>query len=128
MQLITGLLLGASALVAASPLVERQSFSTDPNAPCGMQAFGTGPPSGSDSSFESNPAYSAFAFAAPAPKGYKAAFRNQDGSTQQDGYMGLSIKCSLWGSSVSAATATNEGQYREQFHVVIAGSDGFNKQ
>ncbi|KAI7201769.1 hypothetical protein KC343_g11659 [Hortaea werneckii] len=175
MQLIAGLLLGASALVAASPLVERQSFSTDPNAPCGMQSFGTGPPSGSDSSFESNPAYSAFAFAAPAPKGYKAAFRNQDGSTQQDGYMGYyllqtynttacgqycdnangcnafniyferdpllnpapacpnplpttNIKCSLWGSSVSAATATNEGQYREQFHVVIAGSDGFNKQ
>lgn len=36
------------------------------------------------------------------------------------------IKCTLWGSPVSAATATNNGQYREQFHVVIAGSDGFN--
>lgn len=36
------------------------------------------------------------------------------------------IKCTLWGSPVSAATATNEGQYRDQFEVVIAGSDGFN--
>ncbi|WPH00365.1 Hypothetical protein R9X50_00319200 [Acrodontium crateriforme] len=36
-------------------------------------------------------------------------------------------KCSLWGSDVSAASATNYGEYREQFHVVIAGSNGYNK-
>jgi len=36
------------------------------------------------------------------------------------------IKCALYSQPISAATATNNGQYREQFHVVIAGSDGFN--
>lgn len=36
-------------------------------------------------------------------------------------------KCTLWGSSVDEATATNNGQYRGAFQVVIAGSDGFEK-
>lgn len=111
---------------------------------------------------------------APSPRGYSAAFRNQNAATSQANYMGFyvlesynttqcgefcsqangcvgfniyferdptlnpapacpnplatnNIKCSLWGSKVSRETATNEGQYREQFHVIIAGSDGFNK-
>ena len=34
------------------------------------------------------------------------------------------IKCSLWGSGVTPQTAVNTGQYRSQFHVVIAGSNG----
>ncbi|KAK8200724.1 hypothetical protein M8818_006039 [Zalaria obscura] len=34
------------------------------------------------------------------------------------------IKCALWGSPVTAAQATNQGQYRANFHVVIAGSNG----
>ena len=37
------------------------------------------------------------------------------------------IKCTLYGSQVSAASATNTGQYRAQFHVVIAGSNGYNR-
>ncbi|CZT20668.1 uncharacterized protein RCC_06526 [Ramularia collo-cygni] len=37
------------------------------------------------------------------------------------------IKCTLWGSSISRETATNTGQYREQFHVVVAGSNGYDK-
>ncbi|KAI9785603.1 MAG: hypothetical protein M1816_000349 [Peltula sp. TS41687] len=44
------------------------------------------------------------------------------------------IKCSLWGSPVTPESATNEGQWRgpmdqngEAFHVVIAGSAGFNR-
>jgi hypothetical protein len=37
------------------------------------------------------------------------------------------IKCALWGSSISYATATNEGQYQDDFHVVIAGSNGYDK-
>lgn len=37
------------------------------------------------------------------------------------------IKCTLWGSPVSPDYATNFGQWREQFHVVIAGSNGYFK-
>lgn len=37
------------------------------------------------------------------------------------------IKCTLWGSGVTAESAVNYGQYREQFHVVIAGSNGYTK-
>lgn len=36
-------------------------------------------------------------------------------------------KCALWGSSISRQTATNTGQYRQDFHVVIAGSNGYDK-
>lgn len=36
-------------------------------------------------------------------------------------------KCSLFGSSVNASAATNNGQYRIDFHVVIAGSNGYSK-
>ncbi|KAG4442416.1 hypothetical protein IFR05_002118 [Cadophora sp. M221] len=36
-------------------------------------------------------------------------------------------KCTLWGSSVDAASANNFGQNRDSFQVVIAGSDGFEK-
>ncbi|KAK5122551.1 hypothetical protein LTR85_003814 [Meristemomyces frigidus] len=165
-----------AGLAAASPmLIERQSsFSTDPNADCGMQPFGFGPPSTTDTNFEQNPAIQFISLAAPAPKNYAAAFRNQTGSSQQAGYQGYynlmtynttqcagycnavsgctafniyferdpllnpaaacpnpiattNIKCSLYSQSVSQATATNQGQYRDQFHVVIAGSDGFNQ-
>lgn len=164
-----------AGLAAASPmLLERQSVSTDPNADCGLQAFGYGPPSTTDTNFEQNPVIQAAALIAPAPKGYTAAFRNQTGSSQQSGYQGYyvlqtynttqcagycnsvsgctafniyferdplqnpaaacpnplpttNIKCSLYSQAVSQSTATNEGQYRESFHVVIAGSDGFNQ-
>lgn len=36
------------------------------------------------------------------------------------------IKCTLFGGKISAANATNYGQYRQNFHVVIAGSNGYN--
>jgi hypothetical protein len=36
-------------------------------------------------------------------------------------------KCTLWGSGVDTASANNYGDYRGQFQVVIAGSDGFEK-
>ncbi|KUJ19494.1 uncharacterized protein LY89DRAFT_546028, partial [Mollisia scopiformis] len=36
-------------------------------------------------------------------------------------------KCTLWGSGVYTASATNYGDYRGEFHVVITGSDGFEK-
>jgi hypothetical protein len=36
-------------------------------------------------------------------------------------------KCSLWGSSISAASATNYGGWRDEFEVVIAGSNGYDK-
>ncbi|KAI9773059.1 MAG: hypothetical protein M1840_008179 [Geoglossum simile] len=37
------------------------------------------------------------------------------------------IKCTLWGYPVYAATAKNTGQRRSRFQVVIAGSNGYNK-
>jgi hypothetical protein len=37
------------------------------------------------------------------------------------------VKCTLYGLPISAATATNSGQYRQQFQVVIAASNGYNK-
>ncbi|KAK5004995.1 hypothetical protein LTR60_006390, partial [Cryomyces antarcticus] len=44
------------------------------------------------------------------------------------------VKCTLWGSAVTAASATNQGQWRgpmdstgAAFHVVIAGSNGWSK-
>ncbi|KAI9664642.1 MAG: hypothetical protein M1821_006088 [Bathelium mastoideum] len=36
-------------------------------------------------------------------------------------------KCALWGSGIDAAAATNYGQYRIDFHVVIAASNGYEK-
>ena len=37
------------------------------------------------------------------------------------------IMCVFWGGYVESANAFNEGQYRDQFHVVIAGSNGYMK-
>ena len=36
------------------------------------------------------------------------------------------IKCTLWGADVTAAMAVNTGQSRDNFIVVIAGSNGYN--
>ncbi|KAG4427485.1 hypothetical protein IFR05_017030, partial [Cadophora sp. M221] len=38
------------------------------------------------------------------------------------------IKCILWGGAVSNATATNNGQFRNKFQVVVAGSNGYNRK
>ncbi|KXT00783.1 hypothetical protein AC578_2952 [Pseudocercospora eumusae] len=38
-----------------------------------------------------------------------------------------SIKCTLWGSNIDASMATNQGQKREDFEIVITGSDGYDK-
>ncbi|USP75175.1 hypothetical protein yc1106_02449 [Curvularia clavata] len=35
------------------------------------------------------------------------------------------IKCVMWGSYIGASTAVNDGQWRNDFHVVIAGSNGY---
>lgn len=37
----------------------------------------------------------------------------------------VSIKCVYWAGPLSADTATNTGQYRRDFQVVIAGSNGY---
>ena len=37
------------------------------------------------------------------------------------------VKCTLWGAGVTSQMATNTGQNRESFQVVIAGSNGYNK-
>lgn len=38
------------------------------------------------------------------------------------------IKCALWGAPIRANDAINTGQYRDQFQVVIAGSNGYTDQ
>lgn len=35
------------------------------------------------------------------------------------------IKCSFWGTGLDASTASNAGEYRADFHVVIAGSNAY---
>ncbi|KAI4227046.1 MAG: hypothetical protein L6R36_002727 [Xanthoria steineri] len=37
------------------------------------------------------------------------------------------FKCTLWGATVSAAQATNKGQWRASFQIVITGSNAYNK-
>lgn len=37
------------------------------------------------------------------------------------------VKCTLWGSQLGPETATNKGQYRRDFHVVITGSNGIDR-
>ncbi|KAJ9666778.1 hypothetical protein H2201_003182 [Coniosporium apollinis] len=37
------------------------------------------------------------------------------------------FKCTLWGAPVSAEQATNKGEWRNQFQVVIAASNAYNK-
>ncbi|KAB8289846.1 hypothetical protein EYC80_010478 [Monilinia laxa] len=37
-------------------------------------------------------------------------------------------KCTLWGSGVDSASATNNGQWRDSFQVVITGSNGYEKE
>ena len=34
------------------------------------------------------------------------------------------IKCSWWGTYATSTTANNKGQYRDQFQVIMAGSNG----
>ncbi|KAF1945012.1 hypothetical protein EJ02DRAFT_65610 [Clathrospora elynae] len=37
------------------------------------------------------------------------------------------VKCSIYGYPVAAKSATNQGQYRQDFQVVITGSNGYSK-
>ncbi|MCJ1476319.1 hypothetical protein MMC13_004985 [Lambiella insularis] len=39
----------------------------------------------------------------------------------------INFKCTLWGNQVSSTAATNTGQWRTQYQVLIAGSNGYNK-
>lgn len=38
---------------------------------------------------------------------------------------GVSVRCALWGSTISAAQATNIGEWRTDFMVVVQGSNGY---
>lgn len=38
-----------------------------------------------------------------------------------------SFKCTLWGSSIDSSVATNTGSTKEQFQIVITGSNGYDK-
>ncbi|KAH7057062.1 hypothetical protein B0J12DRAFT_696947 [Macrophomina phaseolina] len=49
----------------------------------------------------------------------------EPGSTCENPDAFANIKCSFWGSALDAATATNDGQWRAQFRVGIAGSNAY---
>ncbi|RAL60577.1 hypothetical protein DID88_009772 [Monilinia fructigena] len=53
-------------------------------------------------------------------------------ATQPDGLRTkasiTNYKCTLWGSGVDSASATNSGQWRDSFQVVITGSNGYEKE
>lgn len=49
------------------------------------------------------------------------------GSSCANPSSGTEVRCALYGSQVSASQATNIGQFRTQFAVVILGSAGFTK-
>ncbi|KAK4992724.1 hypothetical protein LTR50_000847 [Elasticomyces elasticus] len=49
------------------------------------------------------------------------------GSTCPDPASTTNIKCTLWGFPICGDTATNKGQWLQNFHVVIAGSNGYVK-
>ncbi|KAL1655473.1 hypothetical protein SLS61_001937 [Didymella pomorum] len=74
------------------------------------------------------------------PSGYTRVYQNLKKSAQANGYMGPSQVpapacpdprgaanpfCVLWGGPVSEDNARNEGQWRDQYHVVIAASNGY---
>ncbi|TGO55923.1 hypothetical protein BOTNAR_0234g00140 [Botryotinia narcissicola] len=40
----------------------------------------------------------------------------------------INYKCVKWGVQIKKETATNTGQYRKDFRVVISGSNGYNKK
>lgn len=82
-SILLSLLFGLSMASPSSSLSTRQSFSTDPNADCGLQAFGYGPPSAppTDTGFTQSPVFQYASLLATTPSGYGAAFRNQTGSS-----------------------------------------------
>ncbi|KAI1102443.1 hypothetical protein F4804DRAFT_343232 [Jackrogersella minutella] len=51
----------------------------------------------------------------------------QPGPNCRDPPSTTNIKCVYWGGDVSTETASNDGQYIGDFHVVIAGSNGYMK-
>lgn len=47
------------------------------------------------------------------------------GTTCQNPSSTNNIKCVFWGGPINSGNANNAGQYRNQFQVVIAGSNGY---
>ncbi|CAD0112270.1 unnamed protein product [Aureobasidium uvarum] len=52
---------------------------------------------------------------------------NPDSSACQNPSSTINIKCVFWGGAVVPANANNFGQWRENFQVLIAGSNGYMK-
>ena len=53
---------------------------------------------------------------------------NPDSPKCQDPSSITNLKCAWWGSVINSGDATNSGQYREKFQVVVAGSNGYTLQ
>lgn len=49
----------------------------------------------------------------------------EPGASCEDPASVTMIKCVFWGGPVSTENALNSGQYRDNFQVVIAGSNGY---
>lgn len=39
----------------------------------------------------------------------------------------INYKCAIWGQKVTKEAATNDGQWRDAYHVVVTASNGYNK-
>ncbi|TEA19136.1 hypothetical protein C8034_v010465 [Colletotrichum sidae] len=69
--------------------------------------------------------------AAPACMGFNIFMERNPALTPSDSCVNpgstTNYKCTLWGAGVSQASATNVGQWRNDFHVGIRGSNGYNK-
>ncbi|KAH7138800.1 hypothetical protein B0J11DRAFT_588371 [Dendryphion nanum] len=81
---------------------------------------------------------------AATPKGYENTFKDLNAAVSANSYLGLhnlssynvqgcskysitNFKCTLWGSGVEKDAATNTGQVRRGFEVVIVGSNSYEK-
>ncbi|TGO69922.1 hypothetical protein BOTNAR_0005g00040 [Botryotinia narcissicola] len=130
---------------ANAPKVKRTACQAQPAGTTGAPAY----TSNSPSAFLANPGFSDAASAASTPAGYTQSFQNLKASNNAYGYMGLTtlenydsefvepgascedppsvtmIKCVFCGGPVSTEDAVNSGQYRDNFQIVIAGSNGY---
>ncbi|KAK8040188.1 hypothetical protein PG993_008599 [Apiospora rasikravindrae] len=117
------------------------------DAPCAPQPTGHGPVPSPDTaeSFLAYPAFSTAASNAPVPSNYARTFVNSQGSSSAYGYLGYTVLRSIlttpsvlareappslsasFGEDRSARRTATRGGYIGQFHVVIAGSNGYVK-
>ncbi|KAJ4383589.1 hypothetical protein N0V86_001643 [Didymella sp. IMI 355093] len=111
----------------------------NPEDPCAPQPAGAGTPPKDDTvdGFYNNPDYdvascSKFCDETSTCTGFNIFIErdpkwNPDQCSCTNPPSIINYKCSIWGQNVSKDTATNTGSTRDDFKVVITGSNGYNK-